>query len=70
MARHEEYDTVILGTSMIENFSERYASQKLNANVIRLPINASYITEQKYVLDIAKNTGISKLCSGLWITAL
>lgn len=54
MARHEEYDTVILGTSMIENFSERYASQKLNANVIRLPINASYITEQKYVLDIAQ----------------
>ncbi len=54
MARHEEYDTVILGTSMIENFSERYASKKLNSNVIRLPINASYITEQKMVLDIAQ----------------
>lgn len=53
MARHEEYDTVILGTSMIENFSERYASERLKANVIRLPINASYVTEQKYVLDIA-----------------
>jgi hypothetical protein len=54
LARHERYDTVILGTSMIENFSEKYANQKLNANTIRLPINASYITEQKYVLDMAK----------------
>jgi len=54
MARHEEYDTVILGTSMIENFSEKYASEKLNASAIKLPINASYITEQKLVLDIAQ----------------
>lgn len=55
LARNEEYDTVILGTSMIENFSERYASDKLKSNVIRLPINASYITEQRMVLDIAMN---------------
>lgn len=54
MARHEDYDTVILGTSMVENFSDKYVSQKLNAKALRLPINASYITEQKMVLDIAQ----------------
>lgn len=54
LARNEEYDTVILGTSMIENCSERYASQKLGSNVIKLPINASYITEQRMVLDMAE----------------
>jgi hypothetical protein len=54
MARNEDYDTAILGTSMTENFSDKYVSQKLNVKALRLPINASYITEQKMVLDIAQ----------------
>lgn len=54
MARHEQYDTAVLGTSMIENFSDKYLSKKLDANVLRLPINASYITEQIAVLDTVK----------------
>lgn len=54
MARHENYDIAVLGTSMIENFSDSYLSEKLNARVLRLPINASYITEQIKVLDISK----------------
>ena len=54
MARHEDYDTIILGTSMVENFSDKYVSEKLGAKALRLPVNASYITEQKMVLDIAE----------------
>lgn len=54
MARHEDYNLAVLGTSMIENFSDSYLSQKFNAKALRLPINASYITEQIKVLDISK----------------
>ncbi len=54
MARHEDYDTIILGTSMIENFSDKYVSEKLGAKALRLPLNASYITEQKMILDMAQ----------------
>src|SRR5690554_2257379 len=38
MARHEDYDLAVLGTSMIENFSDSYLSEKFNANALRLPI--------------------------------
>ena len=54
MARHEDYDIAVIGTSMIENFSDSYLSEKFGATALRLPINASYITEQIKVLDIAK----------------
>jgi len=54
MARHEDYDLAVLGTSMVENFPDSYLSEKFNAKALRLPINASYITEQIKVLDIAK----------------
>lgn len=54
MARHEDYEIAVLGTSMIENFSDSYLSEKLGATALRLPINASYITEQIKILDIAK----------------
>ena len=54
MAKHEDYDIAVLGTSMIENFSDSYLSQKLGAKTLRLPINASYITEQIAVLDVVK----------------
>ena len=52
MARHEDYEIAVLGTSMIENFSDSYLSEKFGATALRLPINASYITEQIKVLDI------------------
>lgn len=54
MARHEDYDIAVLGTSMIENFSDSYLSERFGGTALRLPINASYITEQIKVLDIAK----------------
>ncbi len=54
LARNENYDTVILGSSMIENFSEKYVSEKLGVKAIKLPINASYVTEQRMVLDMAE----------------
>lgn len=60
LARHEDYDTAVLGTSMIENFSDRYLSEKLDAHVMRLPINASYITEQIAVLDTVKEHNDAK----------
>jgi len=54
MARHEDYNLAVLGTSMVENFSDSYLSEKFNAKALRLPINASYITEQIKILDIVK----------------
>ena len=54
MARHEDYNLAVIGTSMIENFSDSYLSEKFDTKALRLPINASYITEQIKVLDIAK----------------
>ena len=50
--KHEDYDIAVLGTSMIENFSDSYLSQKLAQNTLT-SINASY-TEQIAVLDVVK----------------
>lgn len=60
MARHENYNTAALGTSMIENFSDKYLSERLDADVLRLPINASYITEQVAVLETIKKHNDAK----------
>lgn len=53
LALHENYDTCILGSSMIENFSEKRVDEKLGVHSIRLPINASYVIEQRMALDLA-----------------
>lgn len=53
LARNQVFDTAIIGTSMIENFVDLEVSKVLDANAIKLPINASYITEQGMVLDMA-----------------
>lgn len=53
LARNQTYDTAIIGTSMIENFVDSEISKQLNLDVIKLPINASYVTEQGMVIDMA-----------------
>lgn len=53
LAKNQTYDTAIVGTSMIENFVDSEVSEALNVNAIKLPINASYATEQGLVIDRA-----------------
>ena len=53
LARNQDYDTAIVGTSMIENFVDSEVSEKLNTDAIKLPLSASYITEQGLVIDMA-----------------
>lgn len=55
LARNQDYNTAIVGTSMIENFVDSEVSQKLNTDAIKLPISASYVTEQGLIIDMAMN---------------
>ena len=53
IARNQTYNTAIIGTSMIENFIDSEVSKQLSTDAIKLPINASYATEQGMVIDMA-----------------
>jgi len=53
LAINESYNACILGTSMIENTSEKEVSELFGVSAVKLPINASYITEQRKILDLA-----------------
>ncbi len=53
LARNQMFDTAIIGTSMIENFVDSEVSENLGVDAIKLPLNASFVTEQGMVVDMA-----------------
>lgn len=57
VARHFPYDTVILGTSMVQNFKPSYIREKLGFDSIKLAIAGGSAYEERLTLDVALRTG-------------
>jgi len=71
LARNYRYDTIILGTSMTENFSPSAAGEALGGNVMKLPLRGSVISEQHETAKLALSTGqVKRVLWGLDYFAL
>ena len=57
LARNYDYDTVIVGTSMTQNFYLTYADRQLKARTLKVAISGSSAHEQFLVLNLAIRTG-------------
>ena len=57
IARHYEYDTVITGSSMMENYSNREAGRILGGNVVDLAMGAATAYELKHLLSTLAAAG-------------
>ncbi len=49
----ERFDSIILGTSMAENFSAKEASQVFASSFVNISLSGSTLSERSYVLDYA-----------------
>src|SRR5207244_2667821 len=57
LAKNYDYDTVIAGTSMSQNFYPSYANKVLGARVLKVAISGSSAHEQFLILNVAVRTG-------------
>lgn len=57
LAKNYPYDTIILGTSMTDNFRPSYMDQKLGTRTLKLSIDGSTSREQRMIGELAINTG-------------
>lgn len=57
LAKNYNYDTVILGSSMTENFIPSKVEEALGGDVIKLSIEGSTSIEQRMIADLALGTG-------------
>ena len=70
LARNYDYDTVIAGTSMAQNFYLGYADKVLGARTLKIAISGSSAHEQFLVLNVAIRTGkVKRVIWGLdqWV---
>lgn len=68
LAKNLDYDSVILGSSMVVNFNTAYVSENLNLNTVKLPYNGAYPKDQSNILDIifkAKKDRIKRIFLGI-----
>lgn len=64
LAKNYPYDTVILGSSMTENFLPTYVDSKLKVKALKLSIEGSSAKEQYMIGNIAIDTG--KVKNVIW----
>lgn len=64
LARTQDYDSVIVGTSMTQNFSPKYIKDKLGYNALKLSIAGASINEQILALENALKT--NKVKNVIW----
>ena len=68
LARNMDYDSVILGSSMVVNFNTDYVSNALGLNTIKLPYNGAYPKDQsnimKFIFD-TKRSGVKRVFLGI-----
>lgn|GEM_PF-325128 len=64
LARNYEYDTIILGTSMTENFLPSVVGKALGGHVMKLSLRGSLMPEQYETAKLALSTG--KVKQVLW----
>ena len=66
LIRHYPYDTIILGTSMTENFRPSYVDRRLGVHVLKIPIRGSTAHEQFLTARLALRTGrVARVIWGL-----
>ncbi|TCL00060.1 hypothetical protein EDC19_0041 [Natranaerovirga hydrolytica] len=72
LARNYTYDSVIIGTSMTENYDYAYVSQELEGEYIKLSISGSSAREQNLILNVAieNNKGLKEVIWGIDYGAL
>lgn len=64
LAKTHEYDTVVIGTSNVENFDPVYIDDTLGGSTLRLAMAGSTFFEQKRLLELSLGTG--KVKTVLW----
>lgn len=57
MAKHLEYDSVILGSSMTVNFDTRWFDELMGLNTIKLCYSGAYPKDQANIMDIIFDSG-------------
>lgn len=60
LAKNYDYDAIILGTSMTENFLPSSVDSKLGVKSLKLSMEGSSVKEQKLIFDVANSTGKPK----------
>lgn len=66
LAKNYTYDTLILGSSMTENFVPSEVGRLLDGNVIKLSMEGSTAKEQRMIADVAIDTGqVQKVLWGI-----
>ena len=58
-----DYDSLIFGSSMLENTSAKEAAKKLGGSFINISIRGSHFNERRFILDyaLAKNKNIKQV---------
>ncbi len=64
LAKNYDYDTIIVGSSMTENFWPSYVNQKLGVKALKLSMSGSTAKEQNMITNLAIRTG--KVKTVLW----
>lgn len=64
LIKHYDYDTVVIGTSVSENFEARDIKKELSLNALNLSMQGASVLEQKLALTLALQTG--KVRNVIW----
>lgn len=64
LAKNYPYDSIIVGSSMTENFRPSYLKEKLGYNTLKLSISGASAKEQFMIADLAIGTG--KVKNVIW----
>ncbi|MDE6995424.1 MAG: hypothetical protein K2P41_13550, partial [Lachnospiraceae bacterium] len=71
MAKHMEYDSVILGSSMTVNFNTNWFSELMDLNTIKLNYSGAYPKDQSNIMRLIFDSGnqVKKVFLGIDVTA-
>jgi len=57
LARNYDYDTIIIGTSMTENFMPTYVNKVLGVKTVKLSMSAATAREENLIMQVALHSG-------------
>jgi len=57
LAKNFSYDTIIIGSSMTENFVPSYLNEKLGGNALKLSMSGASAYEENLIVQVALKTG-------------
>ena len=66
MLKHYEFDSVLIGTSVTENFTKNYVDKNLKLNILRVPFAGASAYEENLLMEEAlKNKKLTTILYGL-----